>query len=56
MHTAFYTTSRLKSFQDLWGFFSPCKADDDCGLTPTEEDNATGRKKDRKDGMILIAE
>jgi hypothetical protein len=40
----------------LRGFFSPCKADDDGGLTPTEEDNAAGRKKDRRAEMILIAE
>jgi hypothetical protein len=41
-----HTIPRLKSLQDLRGFLLLCKADD----------NAAERQKDRKDGVILIAE
>jgi hypothetical protein len=40
----------------LRGFLLLCKADDGGGLAPAEEDNAAERQKDRKDGVILIAE
>jgi len=31
------------------GIFSLCKAEDESGLTPGEDDNAAGRKKNRPD-------
>jgi hypothetical protein len=39
--------------KDLRGHFSCCKADDEVRLAPDEEDNATARKIDRKDWMVL---
>ena len=34
-------------------FFSPGKEEDESGLTPGEDDDAAGRKKDRKDWTVI---
>jgi len=33
-----------------------CKADDAGGLSPSKENNAAGRQKDRKDGAFFARE
>jgi hypothetical protein len=37
-------------------FLLSCKAEDESGLAPGEDDNAAGRKKGRKDWKVLTWE
>ncbi|MDD4546965.1 MAG: hypothetical protein PHR24_06695 [Oscillospiraceae bacterium] len=36
------------------GCFSSCKAEEESGLTPADDNNAVWRKTDRKDVLILL--
>ncbi|MCL2838931.1 MAG: phosphatidylglycerol lysyltransferase domain-containing protein [Oscillospiraceae bacterium] len=48
-----YPHSERKTQQDLRGGFPSYKAEDDGGLAPSEDDNAVGWEKDRKDVEIF---
>ena len=50
---SFYSRLTLKTAKDLREYFSWCKADDEAMLAPDEEENATARKIDRKDWLVL---
>ncbi|MDD4546665.1 MAG: hypothetical protein PHR24_05160 [Oscillospiraceae bacterium] len=39
--------------QNSRGCFSSCKAEEESGLTPADDDNAVWRKTDRKDVLIF---
>jgi len=40
----------------LRGNFSACKAEEEGGLTPADDENAAGRKMTRKDVYFLVGE
>jgi DNA replication protein DnaC len=50
------TVLPLMGRQDLRGNFSSCKAEEESGLPPADDENAAGRKINRKDVYSLVGE
>jgi phosphopantetheinyl transferase len=50
------TVLTLKGRQDLRGDFSSCKAEEESGLSPADEENTAGQKINRKDVYFLVGE
>jgi hypothetical protein len=49
-----YTVIKLKETQDLRGNFSPGKDEEESGLAPADDEDAAGRKINRKDVYFLV--